>query len=193
VEGESRCRSKAERSRFWLPPKGLSRSSSHEPWAAVEKAGGRPVLAVGSDDKVVQGFNHLDKGDTFDADLPVQLRGRRGLRRLCCPVGWAQSDFLRTVPEAVAFVRGFVEGGTAGRVRFCHAPWTLVEADVVRGRRMNVLAEFLAHGDLAMRARTGSIGRSWSTTAGPGVDQQQEARRSCRAYSPRQSRKCSRR
>ena len=46
---------------FLVAPEGVEQVELTEPWAAVERAGGRPVLIVGSDDKAVQGFNHLDK------------------------------------------------------------------------------------------------------------------------------------
>jgi protease I len=51
------------------------------------------------------------------------------------PGGVANPDRLRTDPAAVAFVRKSFEAGTPAAV-ICHGPWTLVEADVVRDRRL---------------------------------------------------------
>ena len=51
------------------------------------------------------------------------------------PGGVANPDFLRTKPEAVAFAKSFFDAGKTVAV-ICHGPWTLVEADVLRGRRM---------------------------------------------------------
>ena len=51
------------------------------------------------------------------------------------PGGVANPDALRTDADAVAFVRQFVQSGKPVAA-ICHAPWTLVEADVVRGRTL---------------------------------------------------------
>jgi len=120
---------------FLVAAEGVEQVELTEPWAAVEKAGGQPVLIVGGEQKSVQAFNHLDKGDTFDADLPVNRAGVEDYDGLVLPGGVANPDQLRTVPEAVAFARAFVQAGKPVAV-ICHGPWTLVEADVVRGRRI---------------------------------------------------------
>jgi protease I len=120
---------------FLVAPEGVEQVELTEPWAAVEKGGGMPVLVVGGDGTKVQGFNHLDKADTFDADLPVSRAGVEDYDALVLPGGVANPDRLRTIPEAVAFVKGFVDVGKPVAV-ICHGPWTLVEADVVRGRRL---------------------------------------------------------
>ena len=120
---------------FLVAPEGVEQVELTEPWAAVEKAGGQPVLVVGGDQKQVQAFNHLDRGDTFDADVPVSEARVDDYAGLVLPGGVANPDFLRTVPAAVGFARAFVEAGQPVAA-ICHAPWLLVEADVVRGRRM---------------------------------------------------------
>ena len=51
------------------------------------------------------------------------------------PGGVANPDQLRTQPDAVAFARSFFDTGKPVAV-ICHGPWTLVEADVVRGRQL---------------------------------------------------------
>lgn len=51
------------------------------------------------------------------------------------PGGVANPDQLRTNPDAVRFVADFVAAGKPVAV-ICHGPWTLVEADVVRGRTL---------------------------------------------------------
>ena len=120
---------------FLVAPEGVEQVELTEPWSAVEKGGGQPVLVVGGDEATVQGFNHLDKGDTFDADLPVSRAGVEDYDGLVLPGGVANPDFLRTQPEAVAFVKGFVETGKPVAA-ICHAPWTLIEAGVLGGRRI---------------------------------------------------------
>ena len=51
------------------------------------------------------------------------------------PGGVANPDFLRGDKDAVSFVKGFFEQDKPVGV-ICHGPWTLVEADVVRGRTL---------------------------------------------------------
>jgi protease I len=111
---------------FLVADEGIEQVELTQPWEAVTKDGGQPVLIVGSDSKTVQAFNHLDKADTFDADLPVSRAGVEDYDGLVLPGGVAN-------PDAVAFVKAFLDSGKPVAA-ICHAPWTLVEADVVRGR-----------------------------------------------------------
>jgi protease I len=83
----------------------------------------------------IQAFNHLDRGDRFRVDLEVSDAHVDDYDALVLPGGVANPDFLRVDEGAVAFVYDFFEQGkTVGAI--CHGPWTLVEADVVRGRTL---------------------------------------------------------
>lgn len=81
------------------------------------------------------GFHHLDKADSFQVDRAIGEAVPDDYDALLLPGGVANPDQLRTSPEAVAFVRAFFEAGKPVAA-ICHAPWTLVEADVVRGRTL---------------------------------------------------------
>ncbi len=83
----------------------------------------------------VQAFNHLDKADTFPVDHTVADANPDDYDALMLPGGVANPDQLRLSADAVAFARAFF---TAGKpvAAICHAPWTLIEADVVRGRTL---------------------------------------------------------
>jgi protease I len=105
-----------------------------EPWKAVEQAGGRPEL-VSLDEGEIQAFNHYDKADTFSVDRAVSDAGADEYDGLVLPGGVGNPDTLRTDEDAVRFVRAFVEAGKPVAV-ICHGPWTLVEADVVRDRKL---------------------------------------------------------
>jgi protease I len=105
-----------------------------EPWKAVEQAGGTPEL-VSLEDGEIQGFNHYDKADTFPVDRTVGEATADNYDGLVLPGGVGNPDTLRMDENAVGFVRAFVEGGKPVAV-ICHGPWTLVEADVVRGRTL---------------------------------------------------------
>jgi protease I len=104
------------------------------PRDALIAAGARvSILSIKPDP--IQGFHHLDKGDTFPVDLVVADAHVDDYDALVLPGGVANPDFLRVDEDAVAFVHElFEQGKTVGAI--CHGPWTLVEADVVRGRRM---------------------------------------------------------
>ncbi|HZO60314.1 MAG TPA: type 1 glutamine amidotransferase domain-containing protein [Solirubrobacterales bacterium] len=119
---------------FLVANEGVEQVELTEPWKAVEQAGGEPELVSPAKGKV-QAFNHLDKGDTFDVDRTVAEADASDFAGLVLPGGVANPDILRTDEQAVSFVRSFFEQGKpVGAI--CHAPWTLVEADVVRGRKV---------------------------------------------------------
>jgi deglycase len=119
---------------FLVANEGVEQVELTEPWKAVEQAGAKPEL-VAIDEGKVQAFNHLDKGDQFDVDSTVADADASDYDALVLPGGVANPDFLRTDQRAVAFARSFFEQGKPVGV-ICHGPWTLVEADVVRGRRI---------------------------------------------------------
>ena len=119
---------------FLVAPEGIEQVELTEPWKAVEDAGGTPKLVSTSDGKV-QAFNHLDRADTFPVDATVGSTDVGDYDGLVLPGGVANPDFLRTQPDAVSFAKAFFMAGKPVAA-ICHAPWTLVEADVVRGRRL---------------------------------------------------------
>jgi protease I len=120
---------------FLVAPEGVEQVELTEPWKAVEAGGGYPVLLSTGSTHSVQAFNHLDKADTFDVDLPVGRAGVEDYDGLVLPGGVANPDQLRTDSEAVAFVKGFLQTGKPVAA-VCHAAWTLVEAGEVKGRRL---------------------------------------------------------
>ena len=119
---------------FLVATEGIEQVELTGPWEAVEQSGATPVL-LSTDEGTVQAFNHLDKGDTFDVDQTVASADVADYAALVLPGGVANPDTLRTDEDAVAFVRRFVESGKPVAA-ICHAPWTLIEADVVRGRTL---------------------------------------------------------
>ncbi|HET7327699.1 MAG TPA: type 1 glutamine amidotransferase domain-containing protein [Nocardioidaceae bacterium] len=119
---------------FAVAPEGVEQVELTEPWQAVEEAGGTPRL-ISTSSGEIQAFNHLDKGDTFPVDGVFTDSDADSFDALMLPGGVANPDFLRTDDDAVAFVKAFFETGKPVAV-ICHGPWTLVEADVVRGRTL---------------------------------------------------------
>ena len=136
---------------FLVAPEGIEQVELTEPWQAVVDAGGEPVL-VSTEAGEVQALNHLDKGDTFPVDATVADSTVDGFDGLVLPGGVANPDALRLDKGAVAFTKGFFDAGKPVAA-ICHAPWTLVEADVVRGRTLTSWP--------SLRTDIGNAGGTW--------------------------------
>ena len=119
---------------FLVAPEGVEQVELTEPWQAVLEAGGTPRL-VSTESGRIQAYNHLDRGDTFEVDDVVDKVSQADFDALVLPGGVANPDALRQNPAAVAFAGSFFEAGKPVAA-ICHAPWTLIEADVVRGRTL---------------------------------------------------------
>ena len=116
----------------FLATDGVEQVELTEPVRAVEEAGGRAELVAPKAGRI-QAFNHDDKGDMFAVDKTVGSADAAGYDGLVLPGGTKNPDRLRTDKDSVEFVRAFFDAGKPVAV-ICHGPWTLVEADVVRGR-----------------------------------------------------------
>jgi len=119
---------------FLTANEGVEQVELTEPLEAVREAGAETELLAPESGRV-QGFNHLDKGDTFEVDRAVGEAEASDYDGLVLPGGVANPDQLRTNEEALAFVRGFFEAGKPVGV-ICHGPWTLIDAGVVEGRTL---------------------------------------------------------
>ena len=117
---------------FLTANEGVEQVELTDPWDAVLDAGGTPVLVAPETGKV-QAFNHLDKGDTFEASIATADASVADFDGLVLPGGVANPDQLRIDDDAVALVKAFFDAGKPVAV-ICHGPWTLVEAGVLDGR-----------------------------------------------------------
>jgi protease I len=118
----------------FLATDGVEQVELTEPLEAVRDEGAE-VDVISLKKGEFQGFNHLDKGDTFTADKAVKDASADDYDGLVLPGGVANPDFLRSDEDAVRFVRSFIEAKKpVGAI--CHGPWTLVEADVIKGRTL---------------------------------------------------------
>ena len=113
---------------------GVEQVELDKPAEAVREAGA-DVDYVSLEEGEIQAFNHLDHGDKIKVDKKVADVSADDYDALMLPGGVANPDNLRTNDDAVAFARAFFDAGKPVAA-ICHAPWTLVEADVVRGRRL---------------------------------------------------------
>ncbi|GAA2419690.1 type 1 glutamine amidotransferase domain-containing protein [Mycolicibacterium llatzerense] len=118
-----------------LAADGVERAELEQPRAAVEEAGGCvEVLSVTAGE--IQARNHdLEPAGNIAVDRTVSEVRVDAFDALILPGGTVNPDKLRLDGTAVAFVGDFVRSGKPVAA-ICHGPWTLVEADVVRGRRL---------------------------------------------------------
>jgi protease I len=119
---------------FLTANEGVEEVELTAPRKAVEGAGAETEL-LAPEAGEVQAFNHLDKAETYSVDKVVGDVSADDYDGLVLPGGVANPDNLRTHPEAVSFVREFFSAGKPVGV-ICHGPWTLIEADVVDGRKL---------------------------------------------------------
>jgi deglycase len=105
-----------------------------EPRKALDEAGARTEV-ISIEPGKIQGFNHYDKGDQIRVDRTIEEASADEYDALLLPGGVGNPDVLRMDENVVSFVRGFFEQGKPVAA-ICHGPWTLVEAGVVRGRKL---------------------------------------------------------
>jgi protease I len=105
-----------------------------KPKAALEDAGAE-VTVVSLDTGKIQGMQHDEPGDKFPVDLALDDAQAEDYDGLMMPGGLMNPDSLRQEEKALDFVRAFF---TAGKpvAAICHAPWILIDAGVVKGRRL---------------------------------------------------------
>ena len=119
---------------FLVAAEGIERVELTEPWKAVTDAGHQAIL-VSPKAGEVQTFNHLDKAEQRPVDQTVADTRVEDFDALVLPGGVANPDALRLDKAAVQLVRDFMAAGRPVAA-ICHAPWMLVEAGVVEGRRL---------------------------------------------------------
>jgi protease I len=115
-----------------LATDGFEQSELFEPKKALEEEGAE-VSIVSLKSGEIKGWNHTNWGETIDVDLTVAEANADDFDALQLPGGVMNPDKLRMDKKAVSFIKAFFEAGKpVGAI--CHAPWTLIEADVVRGK-----------------------------------------------------------
>jgi protease I len=117
-----------------LVANGFEQVELTDPRKALEAAGAK-VDVVSPERDEVRGWNHTEWGVSVIVDTPLDKARVDDYDALLLPGGVMNPDRLRLLPKAVDFVKRFYETGKPIAV-ICHGPWTLVEADVVRGVKM---------------------------------------------------------
>ncbi len=119
---------------FLIAGEGAEQSETLQPWQAVQDEGGQPVL-VSPQAGEAQLFEHLDRGRRLPVDVPLDQADPADFAALVLPGGVANPDQLRTQEGAVAFASAFFAAGKPVAA-ICHAPWLLIEANLVRDRAL---------------------------------------------------------
>lgn len=117
-----------------LVDNGFEQVELEKPIEALRDAGAEAVI-VSPQRKKVKGWQHTEWGDEFDVDVQLDSANAGDFDALVLPGGQMNPDNLRMSERAVSFAREFFDAGKPVAA-ICHGPWLLVEADVVRGRRM---------------------------------------------------------
>lgn len=119
---------------FLVAQEGVEEVELTKPRKAVEDAGAQADL-LAPEPGEIQAFNHLDKSSRYPVDRTLDEADAGDYDALVLPGGVANPDQLRLDRRAIEFVQGFAAAGKPIGV-ICHGPWTLVEADLLRGRRI---------------------------------------------------------
>jgi protease I len=117
-----------------LVTNGFEQVELTEPRKALREVGAN-VDIVSLKKEAVKAWNHGEWGEEFEVDVHIDAAKIDDYDALVLPGGVMNPDYLRLDARAVDFVAKFVRSGKPVAA-ICHAPWTLIEADVVRGRRL---------------------------------------------------------
>lgn len=117
-----------------LVENGFEEVEMTEPRKALEESGARTDL-ISPSEKKVKSWAHTKWGKGFKVDVPLAEARAGEYDALLLPGGVMNPDKLRANPQAVSFVKCFVDTGKP-IAAICHGPWTLIEAGAVKGRRM---------------------------------------------------------
>lgn len=112
----------------------FERVELEEPRKALEDAGAE-VEIVSIHNGEIKGFDHFDPAGTAQVDRTIDEVSPDDFDALMIPGGVGNPDQLRGDENVVSFVREFHAAGKPMAV-ICHGPWVLVEAGVVRGKRV---------------------------------------------------------
>lgn len=113
---------------------GVEQPELEGPLKALEDEGAIPTI-VSLKPGSIQAMHHAEKGDIFEVDEILQNTRPDNYDALVLPGGLLNPDTLRSTKEAVDFVRRFAQQGKP-IASICHGAWLLIEAGLVRGRRL---------------------------------------------------------
>ncbi|MEC7276288.1 MAG: type 1 glutamine amidotransferase domain-containing protein [Bdellovibrionota bacterium] len=119
-----------------LATDGFEESELSSPKKALEEAGATAVI-VSPKSGTIRSWKGTDWSKEYDVDMTLSEARADDFDALVLPGGVINPDILRKDERALSFVKGFFNGKTQKPVAsICHGPLTLINAEVVRGRRM---------------------------------------------------------
>ncbi|WP_243042413.1 type 1 glutamine amidotransferase domain-containing protein [Dyella sedimenti] len=118
-----------------LATDGFEQSELTEPKRLLEQAGAQVTVIAPGDSAQITGWNLKNWGDKVKVDQPLSQANADAFDALVLPGGVMNPDKLRQIPEAVAFVRAFSKSSKP-IAAICHGPWTLIDAGLVKGRKL---------------------------------------------------------
>ena len=113
---------------------GFEQVEMTKPRAALNEAGAQTTIVSPKAGQIF-GMNHEEKGDSFEVDLMLEEARPEEFDALMIPGGLINPDTLRSTPEALEFTQHFFREGKPVAA-ICHGPWVLIDAGVVRGRKL---------------------------------------------------------
>lgn len=113
---------------------GFEQSELMEPKNQLESAGAHVTIASLSRDPI-RGWNEKDWGDSVDVDMLIEEANPEQFDALVLPGGQINPDLLRIEQSVITLIRAFVDTGKP-LAAICHAPWLLIEAGLVKGKRV---------------------------------------------------------
>jgi protease I len=117
-----------------LATDGVEQVELTEPVAALRKEGAQ-VHVISDKKERIQGFRHHDRGDQIAVDMSLDEAEADKYDGLMLPGGVINPDALRLAPQAIQFVRYFVDEKLP-IAAICHGPWTSIDAGGASGRTL---------------------------------------------------------
>lgn len=117
-----------------LAADGFEQVEMTKPRAALDEAGAQTTLVSVKPGQIF-GMHHEKKGDSFDVDMTLDAARAEDFDALLIPGGLLNPDTLRSTPAAIEFTKKFFASGKPVAA-ICHGPWVLIDAGVVKGRKL---------------------------------------------------------
>ena len=148
---------------------GFEQSELLEPRKALDEAGAITKVVSPAEGKV-KGWNSKDWGKEVPVDIALKGAKAAEFDALLLPGGVMNPDHLRMQPEAVNFVKQFVDAGKP-IAAICHGPWTLIEAGALKVMLMtswpSLRTDLTNAGATWVASKRSSATSNWSTSRKP--------------------------
>lgn len=118
-----------------LATDGFEQSELTEPKRLLEQAGAQTKVIAPGDTQQIKGWSKTNWGDSVAVDVSLKDANADQYDALVLPGGVMNPDKLRLEPAAIALIKAFADANKLVAA-ICHGPWTLIEANLVKDRRV---------------------------------------------------------